>query len=78
MRETVSFLIMYARDTVLFSEREQGLQGMLNCSYHYTTKWDITVDVGKTKIVVFRKSGRIKRNLCWKYENEAIDIVDNF
>jgi hypothetical protein len=69
---------MYADDTVLFSETQQGLKDMINCLYQYTTKWNITVNVDKTKSVVFRKNSRIKENLCWKYDNEAIDIVDNF
>jgi hypothetical protein len=68
---------MYADNTVLFSETEQGLQDMLNCLYQYTTKWNITVNVYKTKMVVFRKRSRIKLNLCWKYDNEVMDIVDN-
>jgi uncharacterized protein YmfQ (DUF2313 family) len=51
---------------------------MLNCLYQHTTKWNVTVNVDKTKIVVFRKSGRIKQNSCRKYDNEVIDIVDNF
>jgi hypothetical protein len=29
-------------------------------------------------LLYFEKSGKIKQNLCWKYDNEAIDAVDNF
>jgi hypothetical protein len=78
IREIILFLIMYADRTVLFSETEQYLQDIPNCLYQYTTKKNITVNVDKIKVVVFRKSGRIKQNLCWKYDNEIIDIVDKF
>ena len=50
IREIALFLIMYADDTVLFSETEQGLQDMLNCLYQYTSKWNITVNVDNLKL----------------------------
>lgn len=78
IRDIALFLIMYADDTVLFSETEQGLQNMLDCLQQYTSKWKLTVNVDKTKIVVFRKGGRLKNNYCWNYNNECIDIVENF
>lgn len=78
IRDIALFLIMYADDTVLFSETEQGLQNMLDCIQQYTSKWKLKVNVDKTKIVVFRKGGRLNNNYCWNYNNECIDIVDNF
>jgi hypothetical protein len=38
----------------------------------------IALATPKLQSSAFRKSGNIKQNLCWKYDNEVIDIVDDF
>ena len=47
VRDAALCFILYADDTVLFSEREQGLQKMLYCIEQYTSKWKIKVNVEK-------------------------------
>jgi hypothetical protein len=80
IKDIVLFLIMYADDTVLFSETEQGLQdtSMLNCLQNYKSKWNINVNVDKTKIIVFRRGWKLKSTNCWKYDNELVSIVESF
>ena len=51
---------MYADDMVIFAETAEELQAMLNTCYSYTTKWNLTVNVEKTKIVIFRNGGKIR------------------
>ena len=41
------FLIMYADDTVLFSEDDNDLQNMLDCLQTYTEKWSLSVNTEK-------------------------------
>jgi hypothetical protein len=69
---------MYADDTVLFPETEQGtrykVQDMMKCLQNYTSK----VNVEKTKIIVFRRGGKLESNYCWKYDNELVSIVESF
>ena len=62
------FLLMYADDTVLLSESRDGLQNILNQLKIYSDNWDISVNVEKTKIVVFRNGGRLSRDDMWFYE----------
>jgi hypothetical protein len=38
---------------------------MLDELHEYATKWDLTVNIDKTKIVVFRNGGKIKDNEKW-------------
>jgi len=38
------FILMYADDTVLFSEDIDDLQNMLNCVQRYTDKWNLSVN----------------------------------
>ena len=56
------FLLMYADDMVILAETPSGLQEMLNTLHCYTKDWNLTVNIAKTKIVVFRNGGNIKEN----------------
>ena len=70
------FLLMYADDMVIFAESAEELQAMLNTSYSYTTKWNLTVNVEKTEIVIFRNGGKIRSDEKWFLNGENIRIVD--
>jgi hypothetical protein len=50
---------MYADDTALFYDTAEGLQKTLNTLSSYTFKWKLSVNTEKTKIVVFRKGGKL-------------------
>ena len=43
----------------------------------YCDKWQLTVDVENTKVVVFKKC-RNNRNLVFKYNETVAESVDNF
>jgi len=51
--------LLFADDAVLISETREGLQKSLDSLYEYCCKWKLTVNVEKTKIMVFRKGGRL-------------------
>jgi len=55
------YLLLFADDAVLLSDA-QGLQQMLDSLHGYCNKWSLTVNVDKTKILVFRKGGRLPQN----------------
>ena len=78
LKEISLFLLMYADDTVLFSRSVTGLQSMLDTLALYTEKWSLTVNVAKTKIMVFRNGGIVKPQEHWVYKGEDIEIVDEF
>jgi hypothetical protein len=52
------FLLLYADDTVIFSESVEGLQKMLDTLKSYSEHWKLEVNVSKTKMVVFRNGGK--------------------
>ena len=56
----------------------EDLQLSLNNLSEYCVKWGLEVNVAKTKIVVFRKRGILKRNEHWVYNNELLETVDHF
>ena len=71
-------LLMYADDMVIFSDTEEGLQEALNNLDVYCSKWDISVNTVKTKVVVFQKSSCGKCSTNFVYRNKVLEIVPFF
>ena len=44
----------------------------------YCSKWGTTVNIMKTKIVVFRKGGKLAKKDRWYFEGREIDVVPFF
>jgi hypothetical protein len=70
-------ILLYADDTVIFSENEHDMQNALKYFKEYCNKWRLTVNVDKTKIVIFRK-GRRRRHTIFNLGNENIEILDEY
>ena len=71
-------LLMYADDMVIFSKTIEGLQEGLNNLERYCKKWGISVNIRKTKVVVFKKGGRLGRDCVWRYKQETLEVVSVF
>ena len=72
------FILLYADDIVLLAENELDMQNYLDALYEYSMKWRLCVNIEKTKIMIFRKGGRLSNNLDFKYGNNPIEIVCRF
>ena len=72
------YLLLFADDAVLLSETREGLQNQLNNFENYCTKWNLNVNIPKTKIVVFRKGGNLSQNDKWYYAGNEIEAVNSF
>ena len=66
--------------TTLFylAKTPDELQRALTKLTEYCNRWKLTVNTGKTKIMVFRKGGRLRDNLHFLYNNSQIEIVSKF
>ena len=53
LREVSIYLLMCADDYVFFEETPEELQLLLNQLKPYANKWSLTVNVNKTKVIVF-------------------------
>ena len=69
---------MFADDTAIFSETAKGLQKAIDNLDDYCLKWGITVNVRKTKVVVFRKPCKLAAGDKWIYRGNEIEIVSVF
>lgn len=72
------FLLLFADDAAKFSESSEGLQASLNNLHEYCSKWNLTVNTNKTKIVVFRRGGMLNQHNRWLYGGNIIEIVEHF
>ena len=71
-------LLLYADDIVLFAKSAEELQKSLDILEVYCDRWNLTVNENKTKIVIFRKGGRLPANLQFNYKGSKIEIVNKF
>ena len=72
------FLTMYADDMVLLAETPEGLQKLLDSLSKYTHQWDLTLNINKTKVVVFRNVGKLRDNEKWYYNGCQLESVTEF
>ena len=74
------YLILFADDMVIFSDTPEGLQLSLSLDrlHRYCDSWNLTVNSDKTKVMVFRKGGRLSNNEQWFYNGVTLEIVNQF
>jgi hypothetical protein len=68
------FTILYADDAVLSAESVAELHSDLNYFYEYCEKWNLKVNINKSKVMVFSK-GRLPN---FKMNNMELEIVSEF
>ena len=54
------------------------MQHSLNILEQYCSTWKLKVNTNKTKVMVFRKSGRLPENLHFFYDGSELEIVNKF
>ena len=74
LNELNLFLLMYADDTVLVADSAESLQKLLDGLLVWTTNYGLTVNVDKTKVMVFRSSWQM-RNEQFYYNGNLVEIV---
>lgn len=65
--------LMYADDVLLISESGKGLQNSLNKLYKYCQKWKLSINIHKTKIMVFNSR---KQNISFKFGDIVLDYTN--
>ncbi len=48
-------VVMYAEDTVILAENEEGISNALKAMENYCEKWKLDINRKKTKITIFSK-----------------------
>ena len=69
-------IILYADDIAEGSDTVCRLQFMINVLY--CRMWSLIVNLCKTKIVFFRRGGKLKRSEKWYYNGKKINVVNSY
>ena len=72
------FLLAYADDIALVSEDALGLQKSLDIMSNFCQTWDLTVNIAKTKIMIFRNPGPLNLTDVFFIGGNPLEIVRTF
>ena len=66
----------YADEVVLLSEGEEAMKEMMRRLERYLKKKKLELSVEKSQMMVFRKGGKKKKTIKWKWKNAQIEEVN--
>jgi hypothetical protein len=72
------FLLLFADDIVLLSSTPAGLQNQITNLERASKSLGLTVNLDKTKVMVFRKGGHLAAGEKWHYEGKKIETVNSY
>ena len=75
---TEILLLMFADDLALISDTVSGLQKLLYLLYEFCNDKGLIVNIAKTVIVVFKKSGGLARNEFWTLGGVRLKVESSF
>ena len=71
-------ILLFADDVALCGDSIGRLNEMIKTLENYTEKWGMKVNMDKTKIIVFRRGGKLKKNETFSFMKHKIDIVNEY
>ena len=71
------FFLLYADDTVVFSDNPNDLQRSLDTFKDYCNDWKLLVNVNKTKVLIISQ-GRPRGKLHFYYDGMELEIVKEY
>ena len=69
------FVLLYADDIANCADTVRNLQIQLNIVELFCLNTGMVVNIGKTKIIVFRNGGFLSSNEKWYYQSQQIEVV---
>ena len=70
-------IILYA-DGIVGGYTVGRLEFMINVLAEYCRLWSLIVNLCKTKIVVFRRGGKLERSEKWYFNGKKMDVVSSY
>ena len=70
--------LFYADDLALVARSQAGLQSQMNLLQGYSEKWQLTVNVAKTRAIVFQVTRSAAAQLELTYRGSSVEAVDSF
>ena len=70
--------LLYAHDLVIFSRSAKNLQIILNKLESFCENADLTVNLDKTKIMIFNNCGKCLNNYLFRYGADELETVKSY
>ena len=70
--------LMYADDVILVSSSAVGLQQKLNLLQTFCDDWCLSINVDKTKVLIFNKAGRVINNHRFVISGNVISCTNSY
>ena len=70
--------MMFADDLVLLSTTAEGLQCWFDKLLTYTRRWNLNVNIDKTKVIIFNKGGHIIKRFNFWLGTEPVSITQQY
>jgi hypothetical protein len=71
-------VLLYADDIVILADEPTVPQRMISKLEKYCENWNLIVNLEKSKIMVFRKGGKLRREEAWKYRNMLVEVTNKY
>ena len=71
------YVLLYADDTIVLSESAEELQKALNAVYDYCNNWKLTVNISKTKVVIF-SNGKVTKFPAFLFGHDIVEVVSEY
>ena len=69
-------ILLYAGDTIIFSNNKTNFQKALDNFHEYCTIWKLKVNLSKTNVVIF--NSRTNRNMTFTLGGQTLSITDKY
>jgi hypothetical protein len=73
-----AMLLLFADDLALIADTPADLQRRLNCLENYCEKWNMTVNMDKSNIIVYKNGGNLSKNEKWYFKDELMKVVSYY
>ena len=70
--------LLYADDLIMMSDSAEDLQTCIHNLEEYCKKWHLSINTAKSKIIIFKESGKILRDYNFVHKNREMEIVQSF
>ena len=69
--------MLYADDLILLAESASDLQIQMDLLSDYAKKWNLEINISKTKVLIFNKSNKTS-GINWSIDNEIVEEVNSY
>ena len=71
------YTLLYADDTIVLAESANDLQIALDNVHEYCDLWKLSINISKTKIVIFSR-GKVRKYAKFTYGKDEVQVVDDY